>query len=190
MPEFGCIGEDITTNEKLKISCFGKLTLSMGNSYLLLKNKKAKELIAFLVCAKGKPVKKTRLAETLWPEIPMENAMSSLYKVLRYIREFGNQDFNIPVVESMGQVCLDMTCIICDLTEFERMYCEKNNIESCIAMEEIYSAPLFFDEFYEWVAPFEAYYDIRYAEIIEILISHFTEMGDQVKAGYYSTKLN
>lgn len=155
----------------------------------MLKNKKARELIAFLLCARGTPVKKSRIADTLWPDTPMENAMSSLYKIFRYLRGFSDNDLAIPIRESVGEVWLDMTGIFCDLTEFDRLYNDRGKIESCAALVEIYRAQLFFDECYDWVAPFEAYYDIRFFEITNLLVVHFTQKGDTAKANYYRSKI-
>lgn len=109
------------------------------------------------MCRKGKPVKKTRVAETLWPDAPLEIAMSSMYKVCRYIRELTQDGIIIPIAESRGEVWFDMTGVVCDLTEFEKFYADKNNIESCASAVELYGAQLFFDECYEWVSPWEAY---------------------------------
>lgn len=174
---------------RLTVCCFGKLTLFCGNRYINLKNRKARELIAFLICTNGKPARKTRAAEILWPDAAPENAMSSLYKVCRHIREFSCNGFNIPVAESRGEIWLDMTGVICDLRKFEKLYADRSNVESCTSAIELYEAQLFFDESYDWVLPFEAYYDIRYVEMLEILTSHYSSLGNTAMAAYYKSKM-
>lgn len=141
------------------------------------------------MCERGRPVRKTNLAETLWPDAAPENAMSSLYKVCRYIRGFSMNGCNIPITESHGEVWLDMADVACDLDEFEKCYADRNNFESCASAVELYRAQLFFSECFEWVALLEAYYDIRYVEMVEILVSHHTRLNNRQMADYYKRKM-
>ena len=162
--------------------------MSAGGRYIILKNKKARELIAFLVCERGRPVRKTRLAETLWPDASPENAMSSLYKVFRYLRDFSRN--GLTIAEGCGAVWLDMSGAVCDVMEFERLYADKKNVESCASAVKLYEAQLFSDECYEWISPYEAYYDVRYFEMAEMLASHYSRLHNKPLTDHYKAKLD
>jgi two-component SAPR family response regulator len=178
--------EPVEAGRDLKIGCFGRLTLTDGGRVVTLTKRKARELIAYLLCHRGQPVRKTKIAQELWSDSAAENALSLLYKTCRYIRE---SEENIPLVEKRGFLWLDLTGVSCDILEFDRLFAEKDNIESCALAVELAKAQLFFDEAYDWVAPFEAYYDIRYLELAEKLIVHYEEEGNMARADYYRNLL-
>ena len=83
--------------KEFHIQCFGSMSVSRNGEQIVFQNKKAKELIAYLLCNGGGPIKNTLLGEILWPDTPFTNAMDSLYKVNRYLRNLRVGEDSFPL---------------------------------------------------------------------------------------------
>lgn len=141
-----------------------------------------------MLCNRGGPVKNTVLAENLWPDFRKENAMDNLYKVIRSIKNMWLDGHSIPVLMEHGEVYLDRAAYSCDLTEFEQFYQEKHDMAKCAAAVELYRGNLLYDEAYDWVAPYEAYYDIRFLEMAERLTLYYASIGNSRLENYYRSR--
>lgn len=184
----GTISEHTTGYKEFRIQCFGSMSVSRNGQKIILQNKKAKELIACLLCNGGGPIKNSVLAEILWPDAPLTNAMDSLYKVSRYLRNLCVDEETLPIVMAHGEIYFDYTKLSCDLLEFEELYRHKEQIAPWSEAVELYRGSIFYDEYYDWIAPYEAYYDIRFLEMTEFLIDHYEKAGNKEMANYYRSK--
>jgi DNA-binding SARP family transcriptional activator len=72
---------------KLLISVFGGIGVSFGRQELLLTNRKARALLAFLALSDSGHERRERLAGLLWPDTTEQNARASLRQVLLDLRE-------------------------------------------------------------------------------------------------------
>lgn len=147
-------------------------------------------MIAYLLCQKGKPVAKAVVACTLWPEVSATCARDSLYKICRYIKKLSLSGIPIPIISSHGYLRLDHNNIDCDIHRFEQLYEQRHDIKSCREAVDIYAGPLLFDEYYEWTTEYDAFYEIRYFELLDILIRYGKESGNVRLEKYYRSKLN
>lgn len=138
------------------------MSVSRNGEQIIFQNKKAKELIAYLLCNDGGPIKKTVLAKILWTDTPFTNAMDSLYKVNRYLRNLRMGEESFPIIMSHGEIYIDCRRLSCDLHEFEECYQQKEQVEARSEAVELYRGSIFYDEYYDWIAPYEAYYDIQF----------------------------
>lgn len=173
---------------KFWIQCFGSMSVSRTGQKIIFQNKKAKELIAYLICNGGGPIKNTILAEILWPDASPTNAMDSLYKVSRYLRNLRIEEESFPIVMTHGEIYVDYTMLSCDLNEFENLYQQKEQTEAWSEAIELYHGTVFYDEYYDWIAPYEAYYDIRFLEMTDYLITYYEKAGNREMADYYRSK--
>lgn len=96
------IPEHVKSYKEFRIQCFGSMSVSRNGQKIILQNKKAKELIAYLLCNGGGPIKNSVAAEVLWPDAPLTNAMDSLYKVIRYLRNLRIDEATLPIVMAHG----------------------------------------------------------------------------------------
>lgn len=177
-----------TNRKEFRIQCFGSMSVSKTGQKIIFQNKKAKELVAYLLCNGGGPIRNTVLAESLWPDAPPANAMDSLYKVSRYLRNLRIGEESFPIVMAHGEIYVDYTMLSCDLYEFEKLYQQKEQVEAWSEAVELYHGSVFYDEYYDWIAPYEAYYDIRFLEMTEFLIAHYEKTGNGEMADYYRSK--
>ncbi|SFR68009.1 AfsR/SARP family transcriptional regulator [Anaeromicropila populeti] len=159
-----------------------------NQNFISITNKKAEELLAFLAWENG-PVKKIKAAETLWPDSSIEKARDSLYKVCRYLSSLQKNDISIPFTQYREELYLDLSQVECDFLIFESL-CKENN---CIAQWEeavkLYHGPFLFDHYYEWTEQAEAYYDIRYLELIQRLADYYQKQGNAKLVSFYKNKL-
>lgn len=149
--------------------------------------KKSAELLAYLVCEMGAPVSKHRLAEVLWPAAEAEQAMDCLYKACRPIRK---TPFAAHVVSTPGEMRFDLTGVSCDLVDFRCHYDFRCDIARCEAAVALYRGPLLGENCYEWSSAGEAYYDIRYVELLTSLGEHYEKAGKKARAAYYQRALD
>lgn len=174
--------------KEFRIQCFGSMSISRNGEQIIFQNKKAKEMIAYLLCNGGGPIRNTVLAEVLWPDTPFTNAMDSLYKVNRYLRNLRMGEGSFPIIMAHGEIYLDCRRLSCDLQEFEELYQQSKHAETWGAAVELYRGSVFYDEYYDWIAPYEAYYDIRFLEMTEFLITYYEKLGNPEIAAYYRSK--
>lgn len=85
---------------------------------------------------------------------------------------------------------LSLTPLRCDLADFRKHYAAHQNIEHCEAAVSLYRGPLLAENYYEWSSSWEAWYDIRYMEMLICLAKHYKASGDKLKAAYYQKKLD
>ena len=177
-----------TFQRNFRIQCFGSMSVSRSGEQLIFQNKKAKELVAYLLCNGGGPIKNTVLAEVQWPNTPFTNAMDNLYKVNRYLRNLRMGDESFPIIMAHGEIYLNCKRLSCDLHEFEELYQQREHAEAWGEAVELYRGSLYYGEYYDWIAPYEAYYDIRFLEMTEFLITYYEKSGNRETADYYRLK--
>lgn len=73
--------------EKVYITTLGEFSVTYGEKQVLWRTKKVKELAAFLVYKKGKPVTKELMIETLWPECQEKKASQLFHTTISYLRK-------------------------------------------------------------------------------------------------------
>lgn len=182
---------DINTSSNshvIQINCFERFSLFQNGDFIPITNKKAEELIAYLIL-EGKPVKKSKLWELLWPEADSSNARDSLYKVCRYLRNLIKSGIEIPLKIFRNEIFLDTYKIDTDIARFDSLYNQNENINLCKEAVELYTAPLLFDNYYDWTAQAEAYYDIRYCELVQKLIDYYKLLHNDDLVIFYQNKI-
>lgn len=117
---------------------------------------------------RGKPLRKAYVAETLWPGVDQAHAMDCLYKACGVLRRLIRQGVPLPLVCSRDTLLLDGTRIDSDVNRFERLYLQREDADCREAAIALYTAPFLLNEYYEWTARLEAYYDMRYLELLQL----------------------
>ncbi len=172
------------------VTMFRQFDICIGNEYIAINNKKAKELLAYLLLHNGVPFHKLSLAETLWPQSSPSKAMGNLYKVIRYLKTSSPVNLYFPIHSSRGKIQCNLSKIKCDFLLFEQYCSDPNDIACLKKASDLYQGPLLLEEYYEWTAEKEAYFEIIYTEIIEHLSECYKQAGNDSLAYYYRRKLN
>lgn len=173
----------------IQICLFSQLQLSVMGKPYSIKNKKARELLSMLLIRKGNPVKKLWIAETLWPLAEQPQALDSLYKVIRFWKSDEVLHTYFPLKSRSNELELELKQeqISCDIWDFEK-YIALEEIKQMEAAVNLYSGPFLFQEYYEWTAEYEAYYEIKFMKLLDCLIYHFEKEGNQTNSFYYRKK--
>ncbi len=146
-------------------------------------------MLSYLCCNGGRPVKKRMLEELLWPEAERGRARDSLYKVCSFLNEWQEHEgIKLPLAIYREEIYLDTELIELDLQEFLKCF-DSKAVEDWERAERLYTAPLLFENSYEWVEDYEAVYDMAYYEVLGRLSDHHEKQGNKDKWLYYKGKL-
>lgn len=170
-------------DHRIQVTLFREFNVMIDDEYYFIKNKKAKELLAYLISHNGTPFNKLTLAEILWPQTSQSQAMDNLYKVINFLKE---SPFTL--ISSRGKLQLDLSVIQCDTFLFEKYYHNRDDIECARKAIELYEGPFLFEEYYEWTATKEAFYEIQYFETLDNVIQYYENINDETTASYYRLK--
>lgn len=125
----------------------------------------------------------------MWAEAERGKARDCLYKVCAFLNGWQKrEEVELPLAIYREEIYLDTELIELDLQEFIK-YLDSENVEDWERAERIYTAPLLFENSYEWVEEYEAVYDMAYYEVLGRLLAHYEKQGNQEKTIYYSRKL-
>lgn len=80
---------------------------------------------------------------------------------------------------------MDMTVAGTDINDFMELFHKKEDIFFCERAAEIYRGTLLADEFYEWTSLLESFYEIKYMELLTLLIKHYEQHPMGTKKDYY-----
>jgi two-component SAPR family response regulator len=181
----------------VNINCFRHLAVIVDGVELKIgwRTKKAEELMAFLLCEKGRFVAKEKIAEALWPELEQEKSFSNLYLAYYYLKKLEQKDgIKIPIESVRGRMRIRVEELDCDMASFNRCLESCRTIDdSNIALAErgtgLYSGMLLEDSYYSWVVDHQQYYEIAYTEMLQKIIDYYKKKGNKEKLGIWTEKL-
>lgn len=125
----------------------------------------------------------------MWAEAERGKARDSLYKVCAFLNGWQEKEgVELPLAIYREEIYLDTELIKLDLQEFLKCL-DSKNVEEWECAERLYTAPLLFENSYEWVEEYEAVYDMAYYEVLGRLLDYYEKQGNKEKALYYSRKL-
>lgn len=194
--------ETIQANkQKIKINCFRHFSILAGGKEINSgwRTRKAEELIAYLLCEKGKFVAKEKIAEALWPELDGEKSVSNLYLAYYYIKKQENtKGIKIPIESARGKMRIRLEELDSDLISFDSIVKASSdlnlNIPDRIALMEtaleLYQGALLEDGYYSWVADLQQHFEIAYAELLKVLINYYKKESNIGKLKYYQQRLD
>lgn len=125
----------------------------------------------------------------MWAEAERGKARDSLYKVCAFLNGWQEKEgVDLPLAIYREEIYLDTELIELDLREF--LTClDSEDVRDWERAERLYTAPLLFENSYEWVEDYEAVYDMAYYELLGRLLVYYENQGNREKTLYYSGKL-
>lgn len=185
--------------QKIEINCFRHFSIIAGGKEINTgwRTRKAEELIAYLLCEKGRFASKEKIAEALWPELDGEKGASNLYLAYYYIKKQESKTgVKIPIESERGKMRIRIEEIDCDMTRFDRLVSDRTDVNAAgriDLMEEaagLYKGTLLEDGYYSWAVPLQQKYEIEFADILKDLIKYCKQRSDTDKMKYYEEKFN
>lgn len=125
----------------------------------------------------------------MWAEAERGRARDSLYKVCAFLNGWQEREgVALPLAIYREEIYLDTELIELDLQKFFKCL-DSEKVEDWERAERLYTAPLLFENSYEWVEDYEAVYDMAYYEALGRLLEHYEKEENKEKILYYSRKL-
>ncbi|OEH84504.1 hypothetical protein BHU72_09875 [Desulfuribacillus stibiiarsenatis] len=117
-------------DSSISIRCFGHFDVYSHdeNETLTWKTNKVRELCAYLIHFEGNLVERDRIIDTLWPEVPVDKARTSLYTNISYLRStFKEHGFENVIMKKDSCYYINLLNFKCDLIEWKNL---NNTIEN------------------------------------------------------------
>lgn len=103
-----------------KIRCFGKFQVTVGNTEINFRHKKAEELLAFFIDRKGDFVDRGEICDHLWEEYDGDRALINFHSTLHRLKKtLFQQGMGIPIELDDGSYRLDINGLDCDYLRFQ-----------------------------------------------------------------------
>jgi two-component SAPR family response regulator len=184
---------------KVEINCFMHFSIVVDGKEINAgwRTRKAEELIAYLLCRKGKFISKDKIAEALWPDLDGEKSVSNLYLAYYYIKKQESKaGVKIPIESERGKMRIRLEGIDCDLVNFCGLVEASSDLNSPNRIEmmeravELYKGNLLEDAYYSWAVDFQQKCEIEFAEMVNRLKEYYKQRSDTEKVKYYEEKSN
>lgn len=188
--------ETIETDSIIKISCFNSFSINYRNKEFNTgwKTKKSEELLAYLICEKGRFVQKEKVAEALWPDDNSEKSMANLHAAFYYLKQQEKKmNIKLPVDSKRGTMRIILEETECDMINFDEFYDKANNrkipeaqrVEYMEKSVVLYKGALLEDRYYSWILSFQQFYEMKYEELLRDLIKYYDNSKSIKKFKYY-----
>ena len=179
--------------KQMFIRCFGYISIKVNDVEVDIswRTKKAQELFAYLLCAKGEYVAKEKLIDLLWPNLDVEKGKSNFYLAYHYLKKQSEQTgIYVPLESVRGKIRLNMENIETDLTEFEEAVLKLQDITDDTIFyaentSELCDKPLFDGHYYEWSTDMMWKYEIMQRELNQKIAKYYRERNNREKEDYY-----
>jgi len=106
-------------NRNAEITCFGSFCVRAGGEVLIWKNRRAKELLAYLVHKNSVPVSWDQITEGIWPNLDHQKAQvnlhSTMYRLKKHLHEAGIGHI---LVQQRGNYFIRREEVHCDYFQF------------------------------------------------------------------------
>ncbi|MEW5785180.1 MAG: tetratricopeptide repeat protein [Bacillota bacterium] len=166
----------------LNVQCLGPFRVIAGEHEIAWRTTKARDLFAYLVHHRAKPVVKEKILEELWPEVDPEHASTLFHTNLYQLRKavkgiLGEQRL---VKHTAGQYRLDSERFACDIDVFESLSATASDQPAGPGLEQ--AAALYRGEYlegldYEWIAAERERLNQLYQVILDSLARFYLDDG-------------
>lgn len=162
--------------EPLSIKTFGNFEVFKGDHYLKWHGSKVKELFCFLISHYGRSIHKELIIDTIWPDYPNNRALGNLHTAIHRLKhsfiEFEN---HIQIEYNCDHYKVILKDVAFDLSDFDQIVKATINIneDNLFKVKEalnLYTGPFLEQNGYIWSYSFQAYYEIKYQQLLEKLI--------------------
>ena len=163
--------EDKIENTTLFIRCFGHFHIEYAGEEIPVKNKKMREMIAYLVTHNNELISKWTVAQQLWPDSPKTQAMDCLYKVLRCFVKSEVLVKRIPLEIYREQLRICLSVREFDVLLFEQ-FAGADNFSLWLEALNLYRGGFLEMECYEWSIQHQMEYEIKFEILQEKIRVH------------------
>lgn len=104
---------------EVNIKCFSKFKITVGNTEVKFRTKKAEELLAFLIDKHEQSVPRNTIIDCLWGDFDGDKALINFNTTLFYLRKaLSKYGINMPIIYKDSSYILETPNIKCDYFSF------------------------------------------------------------------------
>lgn len=143
------------------ISCFQSLSFTWSGDPsqkldVRWRTNKARELFAFLIHYRKKPIRKDLILDQFWPDTDLDKGFTQLYTAIYQIRKtLDSINFNIKITSQDNSYTLDLNDVVVDVDEWEKGLNElpditKDTLPGHQKLVDLYQGGYFSENDYIW----------------------------------------
>lgn len=157
---------EIAASQPLFIHCFHHFSIDYGNQELIIKNKKLKELLAYLCANNNSWISKWSIAQQMWPDVSKSKAMDCLYKVIGSFCKTSILYSVIPFETHRERIRVCLSAQELDYEMFE-LLAHDDDSEALFRALDLDRGGFLENECYEWSVQQQMKYEILYEYILK-----------------------
>lgn len=143
-------------------------------------SKRSMELFAYLLMQRGRPVLKSKIIEHIYPDIPEKNAAiymnTNVYQLRKTLDALGFKDIIVHSQEQywllIEQIHADFWQLQDQLSYFNTIEIDSQNIDQALACEQLYTGPLLQERSYDWAITEQIRLHSLYSQFAKRLITY------------------
>ena len=173
---------------KFTVQLYGLMECRIGTTPVIIKNRKAKWLLALLCLRNGKSLDRGWVASTLWPDAEQASARFYLRRTLGELKTaLGDQSARIETAADLS-LRFDLADAECDVTLFDNLIQQSSRAGAEQAVEH-YSGPLLQECDDEWVHQERTIREQQYITALYALANAALSNGDFRRTAEYARRL-
>jgi len=154
--------ESVSKNSELRINVCRELSFEITKNnpkIVQWRTTKAQELFLYLLFHNGKTLRKSELADLLWPNVDFNNDYSQLYTAIYHIRQNLKKFSNFISLKNVGEgYHLAINNVSIDIVEWESSIAsappiDKNSINNYEVIMDLYTGAYLQEHDYLWAEP-------------------------------------
>lgn len=187
-------GKDGSQNT-LRIRCFGTLEVTAGSSAVRFSTRKARELLAYLVCGADFPVYRDEILRYLFENEDEKkganNLRVTLYRLRNALAAAGVEKDELLIKDDYSLVIPDGVCDFVDFRRFvgKNAAIDQDNLSEAEKICDSYSGTLLNDIDDVWVSEKREWAEIQAEKLLMKLSLHFISHGETNQAEKYLLRL-
>lgn len=172
----------------VKVTCFGKFTVSINGEQLKFRTAKAEELFAYLIDSEGKNVHRNHIIDSFWMDYEGDRGMILFNTTLYYLKKaFIQKGAQLKIEYNRGSYQLDLEKIECDAIDFMNRIRNLKPVSSQTIKHyedalALYTNDYFEQNEYDWAVKKRMDLKEKYTSLLFEVFKYYMQEGNATQA--------
>ena len=186
---------------EIKVKCFDRFRIMVGDTEVKFRTNKAQELIAFLIHRQGKSISRSEIIDNLWGDFDGDKAIINFNTTLCYVKKALLQlNIDLPIIYERGSYRLGLKNIDCDYFKFMAFDLSKEITNENIGYYEqiaaLYVGDYLMANDYSWAEKSKIMIKDKYLRLLLLMAEYYSKHNDNSKkieimeSGFLATPLD